>query len=386
MAALIGEWNGALRCPEVPGETHTGNGEGGDHPPVEQVCPNTLVNSFMTRRISTSLSGGLALAALVTLTVGCSSKSTPTPTTVTSTTVHPTTTVPSGPPAPLTGLPSSAESANRCAVGVKIGNTADARPQFGLDDADVVYEEVTDGGITRLLGVFQSKAPDKVGTVRSVRPSDRTIMTPLHGVLAFSGGNEIELAAVQGMAAVLLDEDTAGDKMFRDPKGKPPNNLYARVDRLYGACGTNGPPQPLSTYRTPKAPVAGEPAQGVDIGYVTPFQVSWTWDGAHGSWVRDRFGAPDVEAGGWRVRATNVVVMSIEHSPGPQAIDGTAIIEGSGPVAVFSAGHVVRGTWSRSDLAAPPTLTADDGTPIVLTPGTTWVELPDRSYAVNVHR
>lgn len=339
----------------------------------------------MKSRSSTLVFGIALVVGSLGLAMGCSSKPKAKPVSAPTTTRPPatTTTVPPGPPAPLTGLAGTADTAKRCAVSVKIGNTAEARPQYGLDQADVVYEEVVDGGITRLVAVFQSQAPDKVGTIRSVRPTDRTIVEPLRGVFAFSGGNPIEVGSINGAPVLQLDEDRAGDKMFRDPGGRAPNNLYARVDRMFGACG-DGPPQPLFTYRAPGAAVPGTPAGSVTVGYVAPYGVSWTWDPAQKTWQRSRFGSPDIEAGGKRVEATNVVVMSIPYQPGPAAADGAGIIDGSGPVAVFTAGKVIRGTWSRPDRAKPAQLVAEDGSPIQLTPGTTWVELPDQSYPVTV--
>src|SRR5271165_5176465 len=85
-----------------------------------------------------------------------------------------TTTTTAGPPiAPLTGLPDpSGQSLTRPALSIKIENTPQARPQTGLDMADVVYEEVTEAGITRFMAVFNSAVPPVVGPVRSARIMD----------------------------------------------------------------------------------------------------------------------------------------------------------------------------------------------------------------------
>src|SRR5438309_8082921 len=88
---------------------------------------------------------------------------------------------------PLSGVASGPVTA-RPALAVKIENSIDARPQTGLNSADLVYEEVVEGGITRFCAVFQSTVPPQVGPVRSVRPMDASIAGPLHGILAFSGG------------------------------------------------------------------------------------------------------------------------------------------------------------------------------------------------------
>jgi hypothetical protein len=105
--------------------------------------------------------------------------------------VSTTTTVPAPqyPTAPLTGLlDQSSLSVKRPALTVKIENTPDALPQWGIDQADVVYEEIVNGGITRLAAIFNSRTPAKVGPVRSVRPTDTQIVWPLGGIFAYSGG------------------------------------------------------------------------------------------------------------------------------------------------------------------------------------------------------
>src|ERR1019366_2820568 len=75
--------------------------------------------------------------------------------------------------APLTGRPDPTRSTKRrSALTIKIENTPEARPQYGIEKADVVYEEICEGGITRLAAIFNSNLPTKVGPVRSVRRTD----------------------------------------------------------------------------------------------------------------------------------------------------------------------------------------------------------------------
>ena len=91
--------------------------------------------------------------------------------------------------AALTGLPDpTAVTKRRSALTIKIDNTPQAHPQYGINKADVVYEEIVEGGITRLAAIFNSNLPTKVGPVRSVRRTDREIVFPIGGIFAFSGG------------------------------------------------------------------------------------------------------------------------------------------------------------------------------------------------------
>jgi hypothetical protein len=284
--------------------------------------------------------------------------------------------------APLTGLPEPSVAAQkRCAITVKIGNTPEARPQYGVEQADVVYEEVVEGGITRLAAVFQSQAPDRVGPIRSVRPTDHSIVWPLKGILAFSGGNAIEVNSIGAAPVARIDETAAGPLMFRDPTRQAPHNLYAHVDQMFSACGAPAP-QPLFRFRKGHAAPAGTKVSTVNIGYEQGYAVSWAWGPLSHTWKRSIFGGPDGGAAGGQFNAANVVVMSVGYLGGPGAADGEGVLVGAGPLRVFTAGRLITGTWVRPDLNKPARLLDSRHRPIALTPGRTWVELPDTTYAV----
>ena len=285
--------------------------------------------------------------------------------------------------APLTGVvdPTGAV-AKRCAVTVKIGNTKEAHPQSGVGSADVVYEVVVDGGITRLAAVYQSHTPDKVGPLRSVRPSDQQILWPLGGVFAYSGGNAMEVGSLNGVPVIAKDETAAGPMMFRDPArvgaAQPVRPRRPAVRRMRLASSA-------AAVRIPRRPPAGgwqarfgghDRVQGPRIrspGTGTP---SWA-SGSGGM-----FGGPDLGASGGQLNTTNVVVMSVGYLGGPGGIDTEVQLVGSGPLSVYTAGRVITGTWSRADKAQPVKLRDAANKPIRLTPGPTWVELPDVSYPV----
>ncbi|MGH9265925.1 MAG: DUF3048 domain-containing protein, partial [Acidimicrobiales bacterium] len=135
----------------------------------------------------------------------------------TTTTVAPTTTTTLAPVYPLTGRPlDDAGRAGRAAVAVKIDNIADARPQAGIAAADVVYEEFTEG-VTRFVVVYHSGDAEAVGPVRSVRPADPVIVSPLGGVFGFSGGSPgAEALAREAPLTLVTEGDTV--VMYRRPE------------------------------------------------------------------------------------------------------------------------------------------------------------------------
>jgi hypothetical protein len=286
--------------------------------------------------------------------------------------------------APLTGLSDpSAVAEHRCAVTVKIDNTPEAHPHYGLEQADVIYEEVVEYGITRLAAVFNSQAPDRVGPVRSVRRTDQSLVWPLRGIFAYSGGAAYAIASIDTAPVTQLDETRAGPMMFRDTSRMAPHNLYAHVDQMYRRCASPPPPS-LFTYRVAHAPVPGPRVGLVQVGFQNGYAVTWNWNSIAERWMRSIFGGQEIAASGAQLAATNVVVMFAQYAGGVGVEGAEATLTGHGTAWVFTAGRIIKGSWSRPELTKPAELLGSDRHPIRLTPGSTWVELPDVSYAVTV--
>jgi hypothetical protein len=328
------------------------------------------------------------LAVVVLVAAGCSSKTKHLSQRAAA--IHTTTTTrPPVPVAPLTGGPDPfGVAAHRCAITVKIDNTPEAQPHYGLEQADVVYEEVVEGGITRLAAIFNSLSPDRVGPVRSVRKTDQSIVWPIRGIFAYSGGAPYAIASIDTAPVVQLNETAAGSMMFRDYSRQPPHNLYAHVDQMYARC-KDGAPQPLFKYRPSGAPVGGVPVTAVQVGFQGKYAVTWQWNPANGTWRRILFGQPEVSGVGVAIAPRNVVVMVTSYVGGDplHSNEGAeATLTGFGPAWVYTAGREIHGSWVRPDKAQPARLLNAAGQEIRLTPGQTWVELPDRTYTITSTR
>ena len=295
------------------------------------------------------------------------------------------TTAPAAAVAPLTGLPDpTGAAATRPVLSVKVENTPQARPQSGLEHADVVWNEVVEGQYTRFLAMYQSRTTDVVGPVRSVRLTDPLIVWPVGGVFAFSGGAPSIVDAISAAPVTLVDEISAGDAMFRDDTRRSPHNLYGRPDALWAFGGTPVPPPPLFRYLAEGKPPKGAAATSVSIGYRDDYSVGYGWDAASGTWLRTTAGAPFMSRSGVQIAPQNVVVLPVIYTGGVGNEGAEAQLVGQGPAIVLSGGTVVNGKWVRPDKAQPMQLQTMDGKPIRLVPGSTWVELPDISYAVDV--
>ncbi len=296
---------------------------------------------------------------------------------------------------PLTGVPTETVD-ERPAVAVKIENLPAARPQTGLDQADMVWEEVVEGGITRFVAVFHSQVPETVGPIRSVRPMDPSIFGPTAGVLVYSGGQPPFVAAVgdAGLQSIVHDE---GDDGFFLKKGKrAPHNLYGTMaDFLAQAEGDRkAPPAQFAHTRTQgqgTATVAGAPFALLDVRLTHSSRAQWQWGTAENAFLRSEGTTPAVSSGGERFSAANVVVLSVEMvntkfvDPAGTPVPETKLV-GTGEGLVASGGKQVAVTWSKDAVESPLVLTGPDGAPVLLEQGTTWVELVPRgsgSYAVS---
>jgi len=301
-------------------------------------------------------------------------KTAATPTTTPTTT----TTLSTYPTAPLTGLPDpTGRSVKRPALTVKIENTPEALPQWGIDQADTVYEEIVNGGITRLVAIFNSHAPVKVGPVRSVRPTDTQVVWPLGGIFAYSGGAPYAVASISTVPGLkLIDESSAGTAMFRDPNLYAPHNLFAMAPELFAFGGTPVPPPRLFSYRTSNGVAGGRRVVRFIVPFPSYYQVTWTWDTTSTSWDRTLFGKADVTGTGVRESPKNVIVMWVNYVNGIGTEASYANLQGSGTAAFFVDGKETMGTWSRaaskSDVIQYKTA---DGNTALMTPGQTWVEL-----------
>lgn len=319
----------------------------------------------------------------------------PKPTTTTSTTAAATTTTtaaPTGPVAPLTGLQVPEQDASllfRTALAVKVDNLdapgESAVPQTALPKADVVFEEVVEGNITRLVAVFHSHQPGTVGPVRSARTTDVELLPQLgHPLLAWSGGNAGVVNAVQSSPFIInAGADAMPGSYFRDGSRRAPHNLYVRGDELWtkAPAGTPGP-NALFQYRKKgeKNPSLARKSQGVDLswgGGAASSNVSWRWDGQARVYKRNQRGRPHTDSGGAQLTAKNIVVMVTEYVPSyADSRSPQAKTVGSGELFVFTNGRVIHGRWDRPDIAKPATLVNDKGAPVLLSPGQTWIELP----------
>ena len=275
---------------------------------------------------------------------------------------------------PLTGELGAAPE--RPAAVVKIDNSPGARPQTGLNQADIVVEEEVEGGLTRFAAVFHSRQTTMVGPVRSGRTTDIGVLGSLGSpVLVYSGANRVTDTLIRRQDYVQNHSFDTTSGYWRG-RGRAPSNLFTDLEAHWASAKGTAPPAHFA-FRGPDAVVPGIEASSVTVAFRAN-RVVWTWDGS--AWLRSQGGEPHTVFSGEQVAAANVIVIEAnEVATGMVDANGAGVPEfvtvGSGPVTVFTAGHQINGTWTRPTLASVTTLTTIDGAVIELTPGRTWIEI-----------
>lgn len=290
---------------------------------------------------------------------------------------------------PLTGLEApSAEAVLTRVVSVKIENSRPARPQSGLDQADVVYETVTEGGITRFNALFQSRAPKVVGPVRSARPSDFYVVPQYHALFAHCGGeSNVQTTLADRRKYDDLDQFFSPAPYWRSRDRPAPHNMYTDIARLRAEGRKKGFAAAKEIKGLAFGPASAATAPGITL-LTVPFaldnKVSWRWDAKSRTYARSINGKPHIDrVSKKQYHARNVVVMWAQvvgrsHTDAAGTPTVEIVMAGSGRVSVFRDGRRYDGTW-EAGLTGPPAFRATDGHTIKLAPGVTWFQVIENS-------
>jgi hypothetical protein len=314
---------------------------------------------------------------------------------------------------PLSGLPIAADGPNvhRRPLAVKIDNAPAARPHYGLSQADMVWELLVEGFITRLATYYHSQDPAVIGAVRSVRFSDRYTTPMVRGSLVFSGASQLMESLVRGDIAAgayvgVSPQLGQGSAFYRtNVDGKvAPHNLFTSSQALRDATNSVGGGGAVDVPRWDFLAAANHPAtvggflgsidaRTLAIPYRADARVRYDYDAGANiylryqsngvSYVREVDGAN----GAW-IMAKNIVIIStdvwvtnvVDDAGGAPSLDMR--LTGSGPASIFRDGRRQDGTWSRATLFDPFTFTNFYGQKIYLSPGQTWVHVLPMDWQV----
>lgn len=275
---------------------------------------------------------------------------------------------------PLTGAAGTVPQ--RPPAVVKIDNVGPARPQMGLQKADIVYEEEVEAGFTRLAAVLHSQS-SYVGPIRSGRTTDIGILALFQSPLfIYSGANIATDSLIRSQAYVQNHSYDTTSGFWRHPDRSSPSDLYSHTSPHWQT-GVGTPPRQQFHYRSEDDSVDGLDVESFRVSY-RQNTVDWLWDGA--KWNRQQGGSPHVDVDGAQLHAANVLVVETKRVD-TGMVDATGqrvpefVFVGSGNVSVFTGGKRIDGTWTRPSLDSVPTFTTSNGEPILFGVGQTWVEI-----------
>lgn len=272
---------------------------------------------------------------------------------------------------PLTGLPVEGELPERPVIVVKVDNTTQSAPQVGLGSADLVAEELVEGGTTRLAAFFHTTLPREVGPVRSSRATDIGVVKPTEGVLVASGGAPATVNRLRQADIRTVTEGGPGYSRASDRSA--PYNLMMNLRTLAKELETAEAPEQYLPWSEEDEQFSGRKATSVEAQF-SPSRTT-TWSFARGGWSTESGFSGD----GDTFEPDTLLVLRVRVGdagyldPGGNPVPETKL-EGRGQALVFHGGEVVRGTWTKGGPATPIELRTKNG-PLTLPPGKVWMGL-----------
>lgn len=276
------------------------------------------------------------------------------------------------PPAlwPLTGLEVEGDYPSHPVLVTKVDNTSSSSPQVGLGSADMVVEELVEGGMTRLAAFYYSKVPKVVGPVRSMRASDIGIV-PTGAHVITSGAAQITLDRVKKAGIPFVTEGAKG--IYRETSRSAPYNLFSQPNVIAKGIKGSEAPEPYLDFGTEADFPGGKKARTLSAafgGHTT------TWQFQGGKYVNTNSYAAD----GDDFPATSILSLRVRigdagyRDPAGYLVPETKF-EGSGPAQLFHDGQVVQGTWTKDGLTGAIKLETKKGDELTVPAGHVWIEL-----------
>jgi hypothetical protein len=280
---------------------------------------------------------------------------------------------------PLTGVLQE-QPPNNPAFLVKIENTAGGQPQYGLNQADLVIEELVEGGITRLAAIYYSKLPTKIGHVRSVRTTDIGLAKPVGATIVGSGGAPKTLEDIKKSGNQLFTYDAGAPGYSKDPAKSAPYHVLWDLQKL-NETAKRGPVPNNPYFAFGTGPAAGDITKkttSADVMFSPATTTGWQFAG--GKWTLKK----SLSASGQGYKAdTLVVIFARVAEAGYNDAAGNpvpeTVLEGSGRAVIFSGDSAVEATWRKGNLASTMSFTAKaTGKPVTLKPGHVFLEAAPR--------
>lgn len=268
---------------------------------------------------------------------------------------------------------------------VQVENAPGTEPHAGLQQADIVFEYLTEGGITRFTAIyFNPSGSGKIEPVRSARLVTLRLVHSFAGVLFYSGASNHVYSLIQSQHLPSYDESSAGGKYFqRDSSREAPHNLETTGDLLRQGVAALNLHRDYSLWPTGAAPAGGRPVKSISFDQTEAHHVSLSFAGGSYTYRGDQGAEADADQGGAPVKIANAILLQVAHHGagytedvlGAEGIDFD--LQGTGPATLYRGGQRYDIHWDLSNPDQPLRLIGAGGKPAVLAAGLTWVFLVD---------
>ncbi|REE94686.1 DUF3048 family protein [Thermomonospora umbrina] len=264
-------------------------------------------------------------------------------------------------------------------LAVKIENTRPALPQSGVRSADIVYVEQVEGGETRLMAIYSSKLPRRLGPVRSARVSDLHILKQYgKPAFAFSGVNPEFKPEIRRAPVFEVSQETGGSAYSRWGPKPIPYNLYASPKALLKRAPKADRPRDIG-FRFGPAPAGGKPTKGFTAHWPSA-TMGFTWSAKEKRWLSTHGGRTNTAAEGGVIGGETVVIQYAKTTRSRYrdvlgAYTPVVHTVGSGRALVLRDGMSYDARWSRPVAGKGTTFTTADGRPMPFAAGQVWVVL-----------
>ncbi|MGI6704447.1 MAG: DUF3048 domain-containing protein [Clostridia bacterium] len=267
-------------------------------------------------------------------------------------------------------------------VAVMLDNHPAARPQAGLEQAEVVYEILAEGNITRYMALFTHGTDQPVGPVRSARSYYIDKSMEYNAIYLHAGGSpqawdDIERLKIPSFNAMHLGKPL----YWREKHRKEPHNVYTALDRIQASAEAKGFNKTegvkVHSFNLQDELIEGKETERVLIAYPQKYRVSYEYSGEEGVYLRYVLDKPHVDENnaGYQVRAKNIIIQRAVHKVVDSEGRREVHLVGSGNGFYITNGRYTPVTWEKADRRSPTYFYFEDGEEVILNPGKTWIQV-----------
>ncbi|ADQ15093.1 DUF3048 domain-containing protein [Halanaerobium hydrogeniformans] len=286
---------------------------------------------------------------------------------------------------PFTGMPVEDEYYNR-AIAVSIENSPAARPQSGINEAEIIYEFMLEGGITRFLAIFWPEVPEKIGPIRSARPFIIETAADYDALFLHAGASPDGFQMLNDIELMHLDEIYQSQYFWRSSKRRAPNNLYTGKSSLGDYLNNLDEREYPDQFNFITASVISNfsSAEEITIDYWGGYNVLYRYNSLENNYYRyiNDFDTPHQVESGEHLTAKNIIVKYVDTYTKDEEGRQNINLNSNGDIKLFRDGTVINGNWERNSNNQLVYLDNNDNE-IEINPGQTWIQLVPNGTEIN---